>query len=75
MSSYPTQIKKINLNTIQLLRNIFNLKVGLSDHTSDNDIPAYAVANQACIIEKHLTFSNDASGPDHKSSLNQKILR
>ncbi len=75
ISSYPTHIEKINLNSISLLKNIFNTKVGLSDHTTDTSIPSYAIANQASVIEKHLTYSNKASGPDHKSSLNPKNFK
>ena len=75
VSSYPTNIDGINLNSMNLLSQIFKTKVGLSDHTSDTDIPSYAVANQASVIEKHLTYSNTAFGPDHKSSLNPKNFK
>ena len=34
-----------------------------------------AISKGAKIIEKHITLNNQLSGPDHKSSLDLKILR
>jgi N,N'-diacetyllegionaminate synthase len=42
---------------------------GYSDHTTALDTGALAVRVGACILEKHLTYSTDASGPDHAASL------
>ena len=69
ISSYPTKDYDINLQRINILREKFNLKVGLSDHTSSTDIPAYSVYAGAIMIEKHVTFNKNDEGPDHKASL------
>lgn len=42
---------------------------GYSDHTSDLDTGALAVRIGANILEKHLTYSRAAIGPDHAASL------
>ncbi len=42
---------------------------GYSDHTQEIDSGALAVSLGACVIEKHLTYSIHASGPDHAASL------
>ena len=42
---------------------------GYSDHTTSIDSGALAVRIGACVLEKHLTYSVDASGPDHAASL------
>ena len=42
---------------------------GYSDHTTELDTGALAVRLGGCILEKHLTYSNLAAGPDHAASL------
>lgn len=42
---------------------------GYSDHTQSLDTGALAVRIGACILEKHLTYSRNAHGPDHNASL------
>ncbi len=79
VSDYPTKIKDINLKTISYLNEKFKLKTGLSDHTTSEDIPSYAVALGATMIEKHITNDVKAEGPDHKASLSipsfKKMIR
>jgi len=63
-SSYPCSTGMMNLRCISTLRRIkednwpsissHNFTVGLSDHTTSLDVPAYAVCAGATIIEKHL---------------------
>ena len=35
ISSYPTQIKQVNLNSIIKLKDSFDVHIGFSDHTKD----------------------------------------
>lgn len=42
---------------------------GYSDHTADLDTGALAVRIGANVLEKHLTYSRAAAGPDHAASL------
>jgi len=42
---------------------------GLSDHTTSVNIPAYAAAMGATIIEKHFSLIGNLRAPDHHMSL------
>ena len=74
VSLYPTPIEKINLGSLVFLRKKLKIKVGLSDHTKDLNIPLYAIAMGAEVVEKHFTLNKKLKGPDHKSSINPKEL-
>jgi len=75
VSLYPTPINKINLGSIDFLRQKLKINVGLSDHTKDLNVPLYAISMGANIVEKHFTLNKKLKGPDHKSSINPKELR
>ncbi len=68
-SAYPAPPESMNLRTIPDLALRFGLPVGLSDHTLTHESAIAAVALGGCIIEKHLTASRAAGGPDGSFSL------
>jgi pseudaminic acid synthase len=68
-SAYPAMSEEMNLRTIPHLAEAFDLPVGLSDHTPGISVPVAALSLGACIVEKHLTLSRDALGPDSAFSL------
>lgn len=68
-TSYPCDPEEANLLAMAELRNRYGVPVGYSDHTLGIEVAIAAVALGATIIEKHLTFSKRADGPDHKASL------
>jgi len=68
-SAYPAPPEEMNLRTIPHLADAFGVPVGLSDHTLGISVPIAAVSLGACIIEKHLTLSRAAGGPDSAFSL------
>lgn len=71
VSSYPTDKKNVNLNYMVGLKNRFkDCEVGFSDHTVDLLPSIVAASMGAKIIEKHVTFNNYLTGPDHQASLN-----
>jgi len=74
-SAYPAPPEGMNLRTIPALADHFDVPVGLSDHTLDLAVPVTAVALGACIIEKHLTLSRTAPGPDSAFSLEPHEFR
>lgn len=69
VSSYPTCPADARLACIRRLEAHFGTPVGFSDHTADPTFSALAVAAGACVLEKHLTYSRSATGPDHFFSL------
>jgi pseudaminic acid synthase len=68
-SAYPAPPEEMNLRTIPELSRRFDVPVGLSDHTMGIAAPVAAVALGASIIEKHITLSRSAPGPDSAFSL------
>mgnify|MGYP001166305184 FL=1 len=68
-SLYPTPTNRLNLATISLLREKFNLQVGYSDHSLGSDVAKLAVAAGARIVEKHFTLDSKRKGFDHAISL------
>ena len=68
-SAYPATAEEMNLRTIPELSRRFNLPVGLSDHSMGIAAPVVAVALGASIVEKHITLSRAAPGPDSAFSL------
>lgn len=68
-SAYPSPPAAMNLRTIPHLAEAFGVPAGLSDHTLGIAVPVAAVALGACVIEKHMTMSRAAPGPDSAFSL------
>ena len=63
-SQYPARYEDMNLSSIPRLRELFNVPVGLSDHSPGSLGPVVAVAQGAVVIEKHVCLSRDMGGPD-----------
>lgn len=69
VSAYPCPYNRVNLHNIPRYRELFDIPVGLSDHSLGIYTSLGAVALGACIIEKHYTLDKLQSGPDHAVSL------
>ncbi len=69
VSSYPTPIEQAELGGIAALALLTRGPIGYSDHTPGEETGALAVRMGAMILEKHLTYSRAAKGPDHSASL------
>lgn len=74
-TEYPTPMEDVNLLAMIQMRNLFNCKVGYSDHTQGIEVPIAAVTLGARIIEKHFTLNKNMPGPDHKASLEPEELK
>ena len=72
---YPTIPEEVNLRAIVSLKKKIGCPVGLSDHTLDTIIPAFAVIMGANVIEKHFTINRKMKGPDHPFSLEPNELK
>tara|TARA_B100001250_G_C19764766_1_gene774199 strand:- start:112 stop:1170 length:1059 start_codon:yes stop_codon:yes gene_type:complete len=68
IATYPPKDEDVNLKNIQTLSNIYPYPVGFSDHTLGPCMSVAAVANGACLIEKHFTLDKNMEGWDHKIS-------
>ncbi|MFK7883512.1 MAG: N-acetylneuraminate synthase family protein [Phycisphaerales bacterium] len=67
VSSYPAP--DAALGGIRAIAQVTNLPVGYSDHTNGPVVPKCASALGAVILEKHITYSRSAVGPDHAASI------
>lgn len=69
VSSYPARPENMNLRSIQTLKETFNCRVGLSDHTLGIAASIAAVSLGATVIEKHFTLTRAMKTPDSFFSL------
>ncbi len=69
-AAYPALPEEARLGNIQVLRDAFDVPVGLSDHTLGIGVATAAAALGAVVIEKHLTLDRDSGGVDSDFSLN-----
>lgn len=72
VSAYPTPSEHAALEGIDAIAHELSatpIAIGYSDHTESIDTAAHAARHGATILEKHLTHSRAAAGPDHAASL------
>jgi pseudaminic acid synthase len=68
-SEYPATVEQANLNSITNLKETFNVKVGVSDHTMGSTVPIVAIGLGAEVIEKHFILDRSMGGPDSAFSM------
>ncbi len=68
-STYPATPDNTNISTIPHMRELFDVQVGLSDHTMGTGVSVAAVALGATVIEKHFTLAREDGGVDAAFSL------
>jgi N-acetylneuraminate synthase len=68
-SIYPTPPEKTGLNVISELRRRYDCAVGLSDHSGVIYPSVAAVAEGIEVLELHVTFDREGSGPDVLASI------
>lgn len=74
-SGYPAEPAEMNLRSIPEMQKLWDLPVGLSDHTLGHTAAVAAVALGACVIEKHFTLNRADGGPDAEFSAEPDELR
>lgn len=67
-TSYPCEMKDVNLLSMRSLSKRYCVNVGYSDHTIGCEVAVAAVALGAKILEKHFTLDKNMVGPDHRAS-------
>jgi len=68
-SEYPATIQDANLASLNLLKERYNVIVGISDHTMGSLVPIVSVALGAKVIEKHIILSRELGGIDSQFSM------
>lgn len=68
-SAYPAISEQMNLRTIPHMSEIFQVPIGLSDHSMGSVGAITAVALGAAIIEKHFCISRGIDNPDSSFSM------
>ncbi len=74
-SAYPSISDHMNLKTISNMKDIFQVPVGLSDHSMGSVGAVTAVALGANIIEKHFCISRKIENPDASFSMEPDEFR
>lgn len=74
-STYPATPNYSNLATIPHMRKLFDVEVGLSDHTMGIGTSIAAVTLGATVIEKHVTTSREEGGVDAAFSMEPHELK
>ncbi len=69
VSAYPTPEPDAALAGIAAIATATGRPTGYSDHTAETTTGGLAVAAGAVVLEKHLTWSRSAAGPDHAASI------
>jgi len=64
-SAYPSTHAEVNLKFMNNLRNLYQIPVGFSDHTTDLLSSKTSIAIGANIVERHFTLDKKMEGPDH----------
>lgn len=68
-STYPATPENTNITTIPHMAKLFDVQVGISDHTMGTGVSVAAVALGATVIEKHFTLSRNDGGVDSAFSM------
>ena len=74
VSAYPTDEKDANLAVIERLKSEFDCVIGQSDHTNDIQVPLYAAAMGAQILEKHYKIDNEMDCVDSPVSITEEQM-
>ena len=74
--NYPTGIEDSNLKFLSVLKQAFQLPVGLADHLDADDdfatiVPLLAMVLDISCIEKHMTHDRSKKGEDFESALDK----
>ena len=74
-SVYPAPPATINLRAMATMERVFNVPVGLSDHSLGIAIPIAAATLGAAFVEKHFTLDSTMTGPDHPFAVEPDELK
>lgn len=71
-SEYPAVLEDMNLNLIPRMNELFEVPIGLSDHSEGYEAAVIATALGAQVIEKHVCLDKSIKNPDSDFSMEIK---
>lgn len=71
-SAYPARVEDAHLSVMNELRERYDVKVGLSDHSPGSLLPVLSVALGGVMIEKHFILDRGIGGPDAAFSMDRE---
>lgn len=74
-STYPATPDNTNILTIPHMRELFDVQVGLSDHTMGMGVAVASIALGATVIEKHFTLCRSDGGVDAAFSMEPEEMQ
>ncbi len=74
-SQYPSLLSDANIEMMNYFKETYNVKVGLSDHTTGFIAPVVAATLGATLIEKHFILDRSIGGPDASFSMNPEEFK
>jgi N-acetylneuraminate synthase len=74
VSTYPSKIESLNLLSIPMLKDKFDVPVGYSGHETSTSPTLIACALGAVAIERHITLDRSMYGSDQSASLEPEAI-
>ena len=74
-SSYPAQPTDVHLSRLEILKRLYGVQVGYSDHTLGVNVALASVALGATVLEKHFTLDKSDGGVDSAFSADPTELK
>jgi sialic acid synthase SpsE len=71
-ATYPTKSEEANMDFLNFIRSLNANRIGLSDHSENNDLVIMSIPYGVTAIEKHITLNKNQEGPDHSFALDIK---
>ncbi|ORU01428.1 N-acetylneuraminate synthase [Anaerovibrio sp. JC8] len=71
-SEYPAVLEDMNLNLIPRMKELYEVPIGLSDHSEGYEAAVIATALGAQVIEKHVCLDKSIKNPDSDFSMEIK---
>jgi N-acetylneuraminate synthase len=68
-STYPAPFHNLNLEFMEKMIEDYDVPIGYSGHERGIAVSIAAVAQGACVVERHFTLDRTMEGPDHAASL------
>ena len=69
VSCYPPRSAQLNMKNISMFKELYDIPIGFSDHSTGIISSIIAVTLGAKVIEKHITLDKSYPGPDHPFAL------